>query len=124
MEVSLGFEALQNSIPYKWVTNSGFSAEDLVSDLIGFYRAVKPATEYLTECRPVSKESAYKVWDSFGAVGEKKNHSFGPLLYPCDECGKNGKDPITAPLPSFLSSIKPAKKGELFRNWTILDWYK
>lgn len=41
MEVSLGFEAMQGSWPYSWVTDSGFSAEDLTSNLIGFYRAVE-----------------------------------------------------------------------------------
>lgn len=32
------FEAWQNSFIFNWYTDSGFSAEDLVSDLIGFYR--------------------------------------------------------------------------------------
>ena len=54
MEVSLGFEAMQGSWPYSWVTDSGFSAEDLTSNLIGFYRAVEKYSweQILQACRP------------------------------------------------------------------------
>ena len=42
MEVSLDFERFQeDSILWSWFTDSGFSAEDLTSNLIGFYRAVE-----------------------------------------------------------------------------------
>lgn len=32
------FEAWQNSVLFNWYTDSGFSVEDLVSNLVGFYR--------------------------------------------------------------------------------------
>jgi len=129
MEVSQRFENLQDSWPFTWGTDSGFSAEDLVSDLIGFYRAVRPAdADYIKECVPVSQKAALAVWDASGAVGAKKNRSFAPLLFPCSECNNNTNDQ----LPSFLNTIVPAKKGTripdaiknkglLFRDWSVLD---
>ena len=47
LDVSNAFESMQARWPFRWVTNSGYSAEDLVSDLIGFYRAVNPAVQYV-----------------------------------------------------------------------------
>ena len=47
LDVSNAFESMQSRWPFRWVTNSGYSAEDLVSDLIGFYRAVNPAVQYV-----------------------------------------------------------------------------
>ena len=117
MEVSLGFETLQSSFPYNKTTDSGFSAEDLVSDLLGFYRAVRPRPDYIFLAEPVSKAAAIKVWDNNGAVGENKNKSFGIFLYPCKECSTSPGGGACAPLPTWLNSIKPAQKGKLFRNW-------
>jgi hypothetical protein len=129
MEVSKGFETLQDSWPFKWGTDSGFSAEDLMSNLVGFYRAVRPTdADYIADCKPVSKKAALAVWDASGAVGAKKNRSFTPILFPCSECNGNN----SGQLPAFLNSIVPAKKGArtpdaiknkgtLFRDWSFLD---
>jgi hypothetical protein len=117
MEVSSGFETLQSSFPYNLTTDSGFSAEDLISDLLGFYRALRPSFDYLFLSQPVSKTAAEKIWDDNGAVGTNKNQSFNPFLYPCSECSNSPKGGISAILPSWLNTIKPAKKGGLFRNW-------
>ena len=54
LNVSDRFETLQSKFPYSLVTDSGYSAEDLVSNLVGFYRAVRPGFPYIKECRPVS----------------------------------------------------------------------
>jgi len=62
MEVSLKFEELQNS----WLarkltgTDSGYSEEDLVSNLIGFYKALYPKLDLDALCKPVSVEASRK----------------------------------------------------------------
>jgi hypothetical protein len=38
LDVSHTFESVQSGWPFRWGTNSGYSAEDLVSNLIGFIR--------------------------------------------------------------------------------------
>jgi hypothetical protein len=120
LEVSMAFERLQASFPYAAFTDSGFSCEDLVSNLVGFYRAVKPQgsiVDYIEICEPVSLEAARKVWDTFGAVGLNKNNAAGPFVYPCSECGESWACPACSMWPSELSVIKPAAKGTGFRDW-------
>lgn len=121
VEVSIGLENLQSNFIYRRITDSGFSSEDLVSDLVGFYRAVKPGVDYISACQPVSKEAGLKVWDTYGAVGDNKNYFFGPFLYPCSECRSNQAGPMCGQLPQLFNSITPAQKGELYRDWSSND---
>jgi hypothetical protein len=113
MEVSLKFEGLQDS----WLarkltaTDSGFSEEDLVSDLIGFYKALYPKLDVDTLCKPVSIEASKKVWKDYGPVGVNKNKTFRPKFHACDECKGI---PV---FPKEFGSITPATKGELFDQW-------
>jgi hypothetical protein len=86
MEVSLGFETLQSNWLYSRMTDSGYSAEDLVSNLIGFYKTVEPTLDIHKICEVVSPDASLKVWDNYGAVGQHKNKTFQPLFFPCDEC--------------------------------------
>jgi hypothetical protein len=117
MEVSVGFETLQGSFPWSWVSSrsrdSSFSEEDLVSDLIGFYVAVRPGLKPKDLCKTVSKEASLAVWDTYGSVGSNKNHTFSPAYHPCDECKGSARFP-----PAF-QQIVPAPKGPLFRDWTV-----
>jgi hypothetical protein len=85
MEVSLGFETMQPGW-YYWPLNSGFSAEDLVSNVIGFYLAINPALDARKICGVVSQSSSETVWNTYGGVGSHKNKTFEPLLFPCAEC--------------------------------------
>lgn len=122
MEVSLAFEAHQEFFP-KFITDSGFSQEDLVSNLIGFHIAVGSISkaEVLSIAKPVSKETALAIWDRHGAVGKNKNRGFKPLYSPdtwvignkacMDECAG-----IVPRAPEFLEKIKPAPKGSLFMD--------
>lgn len=73
LDVSDAFESMQSGWPFRWATNSGYSAEDLVSNLIGFYRAVDPRIPYVQVCQPVSKDLALQIWDTYGEVGSNKN---------------------------------------------------
>lgn len=122
MEVSLEFENYQEYFP-KFITDSGFSQEDLVSNLIGFHIAVGTVTksQVIAMAKPVSKATALAIWDRNGAVGANKNRGFKPMLSPdtsamtdtacINECGG-----LTPRAPDFLKSILPARKGELFMN--------
>jgi len=113
MGVSLSFEALQSNWFFGLLTDSGFSSEDLVSDLVGFYRAVSPGPDYIKMCEPMSKDYSLRVWDTFGSSGSIKNFSFGPFLYDLGpRVGAGGGR--CGPLPDFLSRIKPAPAGQLF----------
>ena len=114
MDVSVAFEGLQSNWFFRHITNSGYSAEDLVSNLIGFYRAVNPGFDYIQSCKPVSKEQALAIWDNYGEVGTTKNYKAAPILYPNPlvECGvlRYGK------LPPQLDTIKPAVIGVKFKE--------
>lgn len=114
MEISQRFEGMQESL--SWLTDSGFSEEDLVSDLIGFYIAVRPGVDYLGKCQPVSKEASLKVWDDSGAVGANKNKTFEPKFHNCSEC--KGKPQF----PAELQAIKPAQKGPVKTGQDFRDW--
>ncbi|GKS89256.1 MULTISPECIES: hypothetical protein [unclassified Acidovorax] len=122
MEVSLEFEAHQEFFP-NFITDSGFSQEDLVSNLIGFHIAIGTVTkaQALAMAKPVSKETALAIWDRNGSVGSNKNRGFKPMFSPdtsvindkacINECGG-----VLPRIPEFLAQIKPAKKGTLFIN--------
>jgi hypothetical protein len=112
-EVSLGFEGLQDS----WLarkltgTDSGFSEEDLVSDLIAFHKTLNPRLDVDALCQPVSVQASREVWKASGPVGQNKNRDFKPRFHPCAEC----KDPPS--FPREFRSVTPAKKGDLFDDW-------
>ncbi|WP_437719051.1 hypothetical protein WMF45_23135 [Sorangium sp. So ce448] len=115
MEVSYAFEEMQGSFPFSLTraNDSSFSEEDLVSDLIGFYVAVRPGIRPLDLCRGVSRRASLAVWDTYGSVGSHKNRSFSPVFHPCDECRGPSRFP-----PTF-QQIVPAAKGDLFRDWIV-----
>lgn len=114
MDVSLSFEGMQESL--SWITDSGFSAEDLVSNLISFYRAVLPRNDYVSRCQPVSIEDARKIWDSYDAVGQHKNKSFNPILFAKVDAKSGKREKRVGRLPDFLTQIIPAPKGTLYKS--------
>jgi hypothetical protein len=113
LDVSHAFEGLQSNWLFRQATNSGYSAEDLVSNLIGFYRAVYPGKQFIPLCEPVSKAVALDIWDTYGEVGSNKNYTITPYIYPIPP-SKAG--PMSMQLPSELKTIQPAKQGALFRE--------
>lgn len=58
------FENYQSQWFFSWHTDSGFSGEDLTSDLLGFYRAILPSN-YQSRLKLISKEDALKRWDHY-----------------------------------------------------------
>lgn len=117
LSVSHDFEKLQSTGIYGLMSDSGYSAEDLVSNLIGFYRAVRPGPAYVKNCKPVSKAAALQVWNTYGKVGSYKNPTTSPFLFPCKECSASFTGPVCGTLPSFLSLIQPAIPGKLYKPW-------
>jgi len=105
MNMARKFEAFQGSFPNNLVTDSGFSGEDLVSDLLGFYRVVSVQNPF-EMLRPVSKEEALKRWDYYGKTGNWKNETFQPLLFPDPERFPHLR-PRKALLPQFMRTVVP-----------------
>jgi hypothetical protein len=102
------FEAWQNSALFNWFTDSGFSGEDLVSDLLGFYRVFSKGPDPLWLAKPVSYETAIQIWDAHDPIGHYKNTDFSPLLFSTSPPRRYG-NPIKKDLPEWLNYIKPFK---------------
>ncbi|EPH9714793.1 hypothetical protein P832_04447 [Enterobacter kobei] len=118
MATSHQFESIQDFWPYIVLTDSGYSAEDLVSKLFGFCQAVNYAdyTSFLNICL---KEKAYRIWDHYGPVGEYKNKSVLPLLFPDPYEKKDNLRPYQGNLPAFMSSITPQANPAYVRELTL-----
>nr|WP_310615881.1 DUF4056 domain-containing protein [Pantoea cypripedii] len=91
---------------FNWATDSGFSAEDLVSNLLGFYYAVSPQN-YLHQLKPVSQEAALRRWDYYGPLGKYKNTSFCPMFFPDPQIPGIKHHPYRGQLPVWMQRIKP-----------------
>ncbi|KIS43432.1 hypothetical protein LG58_410 [Kosakonia radicincitans YD4] len=109
MTMARKFEGFQAAFPNNVITDSGFSGEDLVSDLLGFYRVMSIQHPF-DMLRPVSKEEALKRWDYYGKIGSWKNETFLPLLFPDPEKFPNAR-PRKGVLPNFMRTITP------YNNW-------
>ena len=106
MHTARMFEDYQSQWYFNWYSDSGFSGEDLTSDLLGFYRII--TGDYLkSQLRLVSKENALKRWDYYGPIGNYKNKGFQPLLFndPTNPCVKHA--PYNGHLPSFMRRVSP-----------------
>lgn len=122
------FEAWQNSFIFNWYTDSGFSAEDLVSDLIGFYRVFGTGPDPLLLAKPLSYTKALQIWDTYGAPGILKilslRHSYlQPILLLKKSTNKKK-------LPEWLNYIKPLDESfsillyNQYNNRPVTNYYK
>lgn len=113
-EVSMDYEGMQED--FSWLTSSGFSQEDLVSNLIGYNAAAKGRTAesmIREHCGKIlSKAEAEKIWDETGDVSKNKNRKWEPVLHKCTACSE--ACPEDRAFPAEFSTIKPAKPGEGF----------
>ncbi|AHG20648.1 hypothetical protein Z042_14225 [Chania multitudinisentens RB-25] len=105
MTMARKFEGFQGAFPSNLITDSGFSGEDLCSDLLGFYRAMQCINPF-PMLRPVSKAEALKRWDYYGEIGVWKNETFRPLLFPDPERFPHTR-PYLGHLPGFMQTIWP-----------------
>ncbi|MCG8156949.1 hypothetical protein JMY81_11910 [Brenneria goodwinii] len=120
MITASNFEGLQSLRHFSWYTDSGFSGEDLASDLFGFYKTLIPS-RYSHHVKPVSYESALRRWDYYGPVGVNKNRGFTPIIYPDPQNPCVRHSPYRKQLPHFMTWIKPwddftSGKVEVFTN--------
>lgn len=109
-QVSVGFETLQADMGL----SSGFSAEDLTSNVIGFHAAFagRSVDDMRRACGEVGVPESQEVWDKNlekGGLGAVKNRRFEPRLFPCGSCENRDKS-----LPPFLSSLRPIPAGSLW----------
>ncbi|PBI79086.1 hypothetical protein A9993_04815 [Rahnella victoriana] len=88
MKTAWRFEALQDSSLINWRTDSGFSGEDLVSDLVGFYRVFGNGIDPIILAQPTDISYGLSIWDHYGPIGNFKNKGFKPLLFPQPSPGK------------------------------------
>ncbi|MFK8257207.1 hypothetical protein ACFL9S_05415 [Erwinia sp. AnSW2-5] len=108
MNTAVAFENWQSMSFFSWHTDSGFSGEDLISDLFGFYRANFSRT-YWDELKIVSKASALRRWDHYGPIGRYKNTGFLPLLFPDPVEKLLCPKPYKGRLPRFMMQVMPYK---------------
>ena len=117
LAASYEFETLQSSVPYVWRTDSGFSVEDLVSDLIGFYIAFRlfDMDRMRHICGEVSVQESYRIWDTYTprGIGSVKNRTAKPILFPTKEGVHSAAD---TSFPHELTTIRPAPEG--------VDWVR
>lgn len=119
MDISHRFEQFQSSIPLRWMTDSGYSQEDLVSNLIGFYigLGIVSKAQAIAACHPVSQATAENIWRQQGAVGANKNRSFSPQFQPSvmddavalmcrDDCAHQPRR-----FPAEFQTITPTPEG-------------
>lgn len=145
MEVSLKFEDHQSKSLTDWFTGSGFSGEDLVSNLIGFYIAVGEITlaDVDTLCGTLSTAASLQIWDNDEQAGEHKNKTFDPrfaqntrvelrswrerlnaslAIFVSFRNDPGPSDPCLAyqrAFPEKLTSIVPAREGTLFKRLSL-----
>lgn len=109
LDVSAKFERLQASFPYGVILDSGFSMEDLVSNVIGYFKATYNWSDgsLLSACKVVSVQAAVDVYNTYsrGGLGERKSVQYdSPLYFPCNECSGRPEFPK-------LFQQKPANYG-------------
>lgn len=114
ISASLSFERMQSSLFWSTLTDSGFSVEDLVSNLIGFYAALRGYDETMLRrvCGEVSVEESLRLWDEHlpNGLGGLKNHSWRPILFPTRE--ERGLADTT--WPAELAGVTASQPG---RDW-------
>lgn len=126
MALAHRFEGLQSNFPFFLYTDSGFSGEDLVSDLLGFYRVFSYSNPFPL-LQPVSKEEALRRWDYYGPIGSFKNTSFQPILFP-DPMKSALALPVKGVLPSFMRTVIPYSDFSsgnvkiVSRDGTVVNW--
>ncbi len=125
MNVSVRFETKQRFMGlFDTITDSGFSQEDLVSNIIGFYIALNiiSKTDAIALLHPVSQELSEHIWRTNGSVGRHENYKFTPQILDTyrdntikktceDECMHQPRK-----FPDIFKTIRPAQNGKNFQR--------
>jgi hypothetical protein len=107
---TIEFETIQE----KMGLSSGFSAEDLPSNVLGLLSLFRHmSTQHLrTILEEVDVAASTEVWDRHlgpGGRGAVKNREFRPRLFPCEAC--RGRD---TSLPSLFADARHEEQGDLW----------
>ena len=119
-EVSIEFESFQSFGAVMGKGASSFEPADLISNLISFYRVVRPDLTkdiILNKCGELTSEKSLEVYKKYPGTFTKKeykNRKFTPRYFSNDNCSKF---PV---FPKELQAIKDIEKGNLFRDWLPL----
>lgn len=105
---TLQFEAIQERLGL----SSGFSAEDLPSNVLGLLSLFRGLSDRQLRAMlgEVDVQSSIAVWDrQLGAagLGGAKNRSFAPRLFPCDACRRKDTS-----LPAMFADAHGAREGD------------
>lgn len=106
MNTATQFERSQSLRAFSWFSDSGFSGEDLVSDLFGLYRFMIPG-KYSHQVNAVSYDAAIRRWDYYGPIGSYKNYGFRPMIFPDPDEPCIKYQPYKVELPSFMTWMRP-----------------
>ncbi|MGG4610754.1 hypothetical protein [Providencia sp. Me31A] len=107
LDMTMHFETLQSNWFYGGIlmNDSGFSGEDIISNLLGFYKIYEPRN-YKPLLKIASKDKAIRIWEHYGSIGNFKNRELRPWIFPDPLVYPNSK-PYKKDLPYFLKTIKP-----------------
>jgi hypothetical protein len=113
LSTSRGFENLQSSFPFTLLSDSGYSAEDLVSNMIGFYAVFRGVSQAQMRqlCGEVSVAESLRIWDAHlpNGLGGLKNPTTRPILFPSGSCTAGTR------FPTELSSLVAESQGVRYR---------
>lgn len=104
---------------------SSFEPADLISNMLSFYRTIRPELNkevLIDRCSKVEIKEALDIYRRHpGTFTDKKykNKEFSPRFFPNNVCS-------SPTFPNELQEIQPAEKGgEYFRDWyDLLDIYE
>jgi hypothetical protein len=123
--MSVAFETLQSNGLYPFLTSSGFSEEDLTSNLIYYYRVVRGFSKLQVEdvCEVVSKEASKRIYLEQG--GLRKNHGWRPMVEPRTQferaCCFGRMRGVS--WPRALATVVAVRLGTTWRYWTFGRWH-
>jgi RHS repeat-associated protein len=114
--VSIAFEDLQATWPNTVWSDSGYSEEDLPSNMLGLLGAVRgyDRDKIFSLCGKLSKEESKAYWGDRKGLG--KNWSFSPILAACGSC-KGGRK-----LPKELEEPDCSGVQGWYREFGYGDW--
>lgn len=110
MDVTEAFEGMQGSWPYRWVTTSSFSEDDLMSNVIAFYRAVEGYSEQDIRAWALVHDAEQSFDLLLSTRGLQKNREWRLQSDICPVCGEKRQ------WPRQLNTIKPAPKGDSWKE--------
>ncbi len=107
-------EGWQGSIALREFSGSSYSVEDMTSNKLGFYMALRGLNKetIARKCGVISRDKAYDVYveaNKRGGLGAIKNKASYPVYFDCEECKDSPQS-----MPSDFDSIRPAAHGRLF----------